>query len=161
MAGVSHRVDYEPAESTTDMFGGNSNWRGPIWFPVNYLMIESLQQFHSFYGETFKVEFPTGSGNLFSLGDVAAELSRRLVRIFLQDEQGHRAVFGVVEKFQRDPHWCDYLWFYEYFNGDNGAGLGASHQTGWTGLVAYLLQESGEQRGQHLTRQAAGASKTT
>jgi hypothetical protein len=143
MNGVSHRIDYEPAESTTDMFGGNSNWRGPIWFPVNYLMIESLQRFHSFYGETFKVEFPTGSGNLLSLGEVAAELSRRLVHIFLEDKQGRRAVFGGVEKFQRDPDWCNFLWFYEYFNGDNGAGLGASHQTGWTGLVAYLLQESG------------------
>jgi hypothetical protein len=152
MAGISHRIDYEPAESTTDMFGGNSNWRGPIWFPVNYLMIESLQRFHSFYGETFKVEFPTGSGNLLSLGEVAAELSRRLVHIFLENKHGRRAVFGGVEKFQQDPHWCDFFWFYEYFNGDNGAGLGASHQTGWTGLVAYLLQESGERRGQQLTR---------
>ena len=107
------------------------------------------------------MEFPTGSGNLLSMREVAAELSRRLVHIFLLDEQGRRAVFGDVEKFQNDPHWCDFLWFYEYFNGDNGTGLGASHQTGWTGLVAYLLQESGEQRGQHLTRQTAGVSETT
>jgi hypothetical protein len=149
--GDTHTVDYEPAESTTGLFGGNSNWRGPIWFPLNYLIIESLQTFYHFYGDSFKVEFPTGSGNLMNLQDIAAELSRRLTHIFLRDEQGRRAVFGSVQKFQNDPHWRDLLFFYEYFHGDNGAGLGASHQTGWTGLVANLLQDRGEYQGHKLT----------
>jgi len=142
--GAEYRVQYEPAESSTGLFGGNSNWRGPIWFPVNYLLIESLQKFDYYLGETYKVEFPTGSGHKLTLGEVAAEMSRRLSRIFLQGETGRRPVYGGTEKFQHDPHWKDLVLFYEYFHGDNGAGLGAGHQTGWTGLVAKLLQQSGE-----------------
>jgi hypothetical protein len=142
--GSEHRVDYEPAESSTALFGGNSNWRGPIWFPVNYLLIESLQKFHHFYSDNLKVECPTGSGRLSTLWDVAADLSRRLTRIFLCGPDGRRPVHGGTEAFQSDPHWRDLILFYEYFHGDNGAGIGASHQTGWTGLVAKLLQQSGE-----------------
>ena len=142
--GHEHRVDYEPAESSTGLFGGNSNWRGPIWFPLNFLMIESLQKFDHFYGKDFEVEYPTGSGKRLSLWDVTAELSRRLTRIFLRGPDGRRPVHGGSEKFQTDPHWRDLILFYEYFHGDNGAGIGASHQTGWTGLVAKLLQQSGE-----------------
>jgi Glycosyl hydrolase family 63 C-terminal domain len=138
------RVDYEPAESTTGLFGGNSNWRGPIWFPVNYLLIESLQKFHHYYGEDFKVEFPAGSGSTCDLWQVAGEISRRLIRIFLRDKDGRRPVAGGVELFQSDPQWKDLILFYEYFHGDNGAGIGASHQTGWTGLVAKLIEQSGE-----------------
>ena len=142
--GMEHRVDYEPAESSSGLFGGNSNWRGPVWFPVNYLLIESLQKFHYFYRDTLKVEFPTGSRTTLDLWQVAAELSRRLTRIFLRDADGRRPVYGGTEKFQRDPHWRDLVLFYEYFHGDNGAGTGAAHQTGWTGIVAKLLQQSGE-----------------
>ena len=142
--GVDHRVDYEPGESTSGLFGGNSNWRGPIWFPVNYLLIESLQKFHHYYGDDLKVECPTGSGNMMNLWEVSQELSRRLSRIFLRDESGTRAVFGSSGKQQTDQHFRDHLLFYEYFHGDNGSGIGASHQTGWTGLVAKLLQQSGE-----------------
>ena len=142
--GNEHRVDYEPAESKTGMFGGNSNWRGPIWFPVNFLLIESLQKFHHFFGDHLTVECPTGSGSQQTLWQVAAEISRRLNRIFLRDTSGHRPVYGGVAMFQNDPHWRDYLLFHEYFHGDNGAGLGASHQTGWTGLVTKLLEQSGE-----------------
>ena len=141
--GREYRVDYEPAESSTELFGGNSNWRGPIWFPINYLLIEALQKFDHFYGPSLQVEFPTGSGSRAPLWDVAAELSRRLTRIFLRDPDGRRPVHGGIAKFQTDPHWRDLIWFYEYFHGDNGAGIGASHQTGWTGLVAKLLQQSG------------------
>jgi Mannosylglycerate hydrolase MGH1-like glycoside hydrolase domain len=142
--GMDYRVDYEPAESSTGLFGGNSNWRGPIWFPVNYLIIESLQKFHYFLGDSYKVEYPTGSGRMATLAEVAAELSRRLTHIFLKDPQGRRPVFGGTRTFQQDPHWQDLVPFYEYFHGDNGAGVGASHQTGWTGLVAKLIQQSGE-----------------
>jgi hypothetical protein len=142
--GTDHRVDYEPAESTSSLFGGNSNWRGPVWFPMNYLLIESLQKFHYFYGDTLKVPFPTGSTTTLNLWQVATELSRRLTRIFLRGADGRRPVYGGAEKFQRDPLWRDLLLFYEYFHGDNGAGIGAGHQTGWTGLVAKLLQQSGE-----------------
>jgi len=138
------RVDYEPAESTTGIFGGNSNWRGPIWFPVNYLLIEALQKFHHYYGDDFKVEFPTRSGNASDLWQVAAEISRRLIRIFLRGKDGRRPVAGGTDFFQNDPHWKDLILFYEYFHGDNGAGIGASHQTGWTGLVAKLIEQSGE-----------------
>ncbi|HYK85200.1 MAG TPA: hypothetical protein VEV19_07535 [Ktedonobacteraceae bacterium] len=148
--GEIHTIDYEPAESTSGLFGGNSNWRGPVWFPVNYLIIESLQTFHHFYGDSFKVEFPTGSGTMLNLEEVATELSRRLTNIFLRDESGRRAVHGGVEKFQHDPHWRDLILFYEYFHGDNGAGIGASHQTGWTGLVANLLLHSSGSHGQAL-----------
>ena len=139
-----HRVDYEPGESSTGLFGGNSNWRGPIWFPVNFLLIESLQKFDHFYGTRFQTEYPTGSGKLLSLWDVAAEISRRLTRIFLRDTEGKRPVHGAYAKFQQDPHWRDLILFYEYFHGDSGSGVGASHQTGWTGLVAKLMQQSGE-----------------
>ena len=142
--GVDHRVDYEPAESSNGLFGGNSNWRGPIWFPLNYLLVESLQKFHHYLGEDFKVECPTGSGQMLTLWEVAAEISKRLSRIFLKDEDERRPVFGATEKFQTDPNWRDLVPFHEYFHGDNGSGIGASHQTGWTGLVAKLLQQSGE-----------------
>jgi hypothetical protein len=142
--GHDYRVDYEPAESRTGLFGGNSNWRGPVWFPVNYLLIESLQRFAYYFGDDLQVEFPTGSGRRMNLGDVAAELSRRLSRIFLRDPNGRRPVFGGSEKYQQDPHFRDNPLFYEYFNGDNGAGIGASHQTGWTAVVAKLLQQSGQ-----------------
>jgi hypothetical protein len=141
--GTEHCISYEPAESSTGIFGGNSNWRGPIWFPLNYLLIESLQKFHHYLGEEFKVEFPTGSGINMTLCDIAAELSRRLTRIFLRDESGNRPVSHGIEKFKTDPHWRDLLLFHEYFHADTGAGLGASHQTGWTGLVTKLLQQSG------------------
>jgi hypothetical protein len=132
-------VGYRPAESDTQVFGGNSNWRGPIWFPVNYLIIESLQKFHHYYGDEFRVECPTGSGNLVSIDEVAAELSHRLSRLFRRDESGKRAVFGDSELLQNDENFKDYVLFYEYFHGDNGRGVGASHQTGWTGLIAKLL----------------------
>ncbi len=138
------RVDYEPAESTTGVFGGNSNWRGPVWFPTNYLLIESLQKFHHYYGEDFKVECPTHSGSEVDLWKVASEISRRLTRIFLRGKDGRRPFAGSVDLFNKDPHWRDLILFYEYFHGDIGAGLGASHQTGWTGLVAKLLEQSGE-----------------
>ena len=144
LGAAEHRVDYEPAESSSGLFGGNSNWRGPIWFPVNYLLIESLQKFHHFYGDSLTVPFPTGADRRLNLWDVAAEVSRRLTRIFLRGSDGRRPVYGGAEKLQRDPHWRDLVLFYEYFHGDNGAGIGAGHQTGWTGLVAKLLQQSGE-----------------
>jgi hypothetical protein len=142
--GMDYRVDYEPAESASSLFGGNSNWRGPIWFPMNYLLIESLQRFHHFYGDTLTVSFPAGADQERNLWEVARELSRRLTRIFLRGADGRRPVYGGAEKFQCDPHWRDLILFYEYFHGDNGAGIGAAHQTGWTGLVAKLLQQSGE-----------------
>ena len=142
--GMEHRVDYEPAESSSGLFGGNSNWRGPIWFPVNYLLIESLQRFYHYYGDDLKVECPTGSGTMMNLWEVSQEISRRLSHIFLKDDNGNRPVFGTSEKLQTDPHFRDYVLFHEYFHGDDGTGLGASHQTGWTGLVAKLLQQSGE-----------------
>ncbi len=142
--GNEHRVDYEPAESSTGLFGGNSNWRGPVWFPINFLLIEALQKFHHFYGESVTVELPTGSGQQASLWQAAAEISRRLTRIFLRSSDGQRPVYGGLEKFQKDPHWRDLVYFHEYFHGDNGAGIGASHQTGWTGLVAKLIEQSGE-----------------
>jgi len=142
--GAEHRVDYEPAESSTGLFGGNSNWRGPVWFPLNFLIIESLQKFHYYLGDEWKVEFPTGSGQMKNLWDVSAELSRRLTRIFLKGPDGRLPVYGGQEKLQKDPHFADYVLFHEYFHGDNGAGIGASHQTGWTGLVAKLIQQSGQ-----------------
>ncbi|MGH9492073.1 MAG: MGH1-like glycoside hydrolase domain-containing protein [Terriglobales bacterium] len=142
--GMEHRVDYEPGESHSGLFGGNSNWRGPVWFPVNYLLIESLQKFHHYLGDDYKVECPTGSGKMMTLWEVAGELSRRLTRIFLRGADGHRPVHGANGLFQNDPHWRDLVLFYEYFHGDNGSGVGASHQTGWTGLVAKLIQQSGE-----------------
>jgi hypothetical protein len=141
VAGVNHQVDYEPAESTTGLFGGNSNWRGPVWFPVNYLLVHALRRFHSYYHESLRVECPTGSGKLMNLDEVADELSRRLISTFQRDAQGRRPVFGVNEKFQSDPHWRDYVPFHEYFHGDTGAGVGASHQTGWTALVTRMIDE--------------------
>ena len=131
--GQEYRVDYLPAESNTGMFGGNSNWRGPVWMPVNALIIRALLQYYLYYGDNFKVECPTGSGKMMNLFEVSKEISDRLTRIFLRDERGRRPVYGGTEKFQTDPHWRDHMLFYEYFHGDNGAGLGASHQTGWTG----------------------------
>ena len=142
--GVEYRVDYEPAESTTGLFGGNSNWRGPVWFPLNYLLIEALQKYDYYLGPSFTVPFPTGSGQSLTLAQVAAELSRRLTRTFLRGDDGRRPIYGGTEVFQTDPHWNDLILYFEYFHGDNGAGLGASHQTGWTGLVAKLIEQSGE-----------------
>jgi hypothetical protein len=142
--GREYRVDYEPAESSTNLFGGNSNWRGPIWFPINYLIVESLQKFHHYHGDAFTVECPTGSGRFMTLAEVAAEISRRLSRIFLRGADGQRPVFAATPIFHDDPHWRDLVLFHEYFHGDTGAGIGASHQTGWTALVAKLLQQSGE-----------------
>jgi hypothetical protein len=138
--GQEYRVDYVPAESNTGMFGGNSNWRGPVWMPVNVLLIRSLLNFYAYYGDNFKTECPTGSGKLMNLFEVAKAIADRLTRIFLRDKKGRRPVFAGTEKFQTDPHWRDYILFYEYFHGDNGAGLGASHQTGWTGDVATLIK---------------------
>ncbi len=140
LAGRDYNVSYLPAESDSGMFGGNSNWRGPIWFPVNAMLLRALVQFYLYYGDSFKVECPTGSGRQMNLFEVAQEIASRLSRIFLRDRNGRRPVFGAVEKFQKDPNFRDYLWFYEYFHGDNGAGIGASHQTGWTGLIAKQLE---------------------
>ena len=139
-AGNQISVHYIAGECATDVFGGNSNWRGPIWFPVNFLLIESLQKFHSYYGDDFKVECPVGSGTLLHLGQVAAELARRLCRLFLRDQAGRRPVFGDSPIEQRDPNFRDNLLFYEFFDGDTGKGLGAAHQTGWTALVASLMR---------------------
>ena len=141
--GQAHPIGYQPAESKSGLFGGNSNWRGPVWFPINYLLIESLQKFDHYYGDSLKVDFPSGSGNLLTLAQVARELSRRLIRLFLRDPAGRRPVYGREDPFQDDTHWQGLLLFHEYFHGENGAGLGASHQTGWTGLVAKLIQQSG------------------
>ncbi|HXJ88421.1 MAG TPA: glucosidase [Candidatus Binatia bacterium] len=140
LASQEYRVNYLPAESDTGMFGGNSNWRGPIWMPVNALLIRSLLSFYLYYGETFRIDCPTGSGHQMNLFEVAQEIANRLARIFLRDDSGRRPVYGGTEKFQTDPQWKDYILFYEYFHGDNGAGLGASHQTGWTGVIARLMQ---------------------
>jgi hypothetical protein len=138
--GQEYRVDYLPAESDTGMFGGNSNWRGPVWMPVNLMLVRALQQFYMYYGDSFKIECPTGSGNMMNLFEVSKEISNRLTSTFTRDENGRRPVYGGTEKFQADPHWRDYILFYEYYHGDNGAGLGASHQTGWSGVVAKLIQ---------------------
>jgi hypothetical protein len=142
--GQEFRVSYLPAESDSGMFGGNSNWRGPIWMPVNALIIRALLHYFVYYGDNFKIECPTGSGKLMNLFEVAREIANRLTRIFLRDETGRRPVFGGAEKFQNDRHWRDNLLFYEYFHGDNGAGIGASHQTGWTGLVALMVEIIGK-----------------
>jgi len=137
-------LDYEPAESTTVLFGGNSNWRGPVWFPLNVLLIEALQKHHFYLGDDFKVELPAGSGKTMTLWEVTTDLSYRLIRLFLKDDAGRRPVHGDRRKFQTDPHWRDLILFHEYFDGNTGAGLGASHQTGWTGVVAKLIQQYGE-----------------
>jgi hypothetical protein len=144
--GNEYRVDYEPAESTTGLFGGNSNWRGPVWFPMNYLIIESLQKYYYYLGDDFKVECPTGSGQMMTLWQVANELSQRLIRTFLNDAAGRRPIYGGTETFQTNPYWHDLILFNEYFHGDEGAGIGASHQTGWTGLVAKLIQQCAEHK---------------
>jgi hypothetical protein len=157
---MDHTVQYQPAESDSGLFGGNSNWRGPIWFPVNYLVIESLQKFHHYYGDDFHIECPTGSGRSLTIHQVADELARRLTGIFLRDKNGRRAVFGRSEKLQTDPHFRDYLLFYEYFDGDTGRGVGASHQTGWTGLAAKLFQPRREERPEECPWLVAAAPTT-
>jgi hypothetical protein len=138
--GQEYRVDYLPAESNTGMFGGNSNWRGPIWMPINIIIIRALLNFYLYYGDNFKIECPTGSGQMMNLFEVARDLSDRLTAIFTRNEEGRRPVYGGMDTFQNDPNWRDLILFHEYFHGDNGAGLGASHQTGWTGLVAKLIE---------------------
>jgi len=154
VAGQEYRVKYLPAESDNGMFGGNSNWRGPVWMPMNVLLIRALMQFYLYYGDNFKIECPTGSGNVMNLFAVAREISERLTGIFLRYTSGRRPVFGSTEKFQTDPQWKDYILFYEYFHGDNGAGLGAGHQTGWTGLVAILIEMFGRVDPQQLLHEA-------
>ena len=145
IGGADFTISYEPGESESVMFGGNSNWRGPIWFPINYLIIEALREYHSYYGDEFTVEHPTGSGVKMTLREVADDLAGRLISLFLPDEQGRRPFHGNRERLQDDPHWRDLLLFHEYFNAETGEGLGASHQTGWTGLVATLIDELGNQ----------------
>jgi len=142
--GASYRVDYEPGESTSVLFGGNSNWRGPVWFPVNYLVIEALRRYDRYFGDDFKIELPSGSGHLANLDEVADELTRRLIALFVRGPDGRRPACGNHAKLQADPAWSDLIPFHEYFHGDTGAGLGASHQTGWTGLVADLIVRRGE-----------------
>jgi mannosylglycerate hydrolase MGH1-like protein len=159
--GMRYTVTYQPAESNSGLFGGNSNWRGPIWMPVNYLIIESLQQFHHYYGDDFKVECPTGSGQYLTLREIADELSRRLMAIFLRDGGGKRAVFGDRDLFQYDPYWRDGILFHEYFHGDTGAGVGASHQTGWSGLIAKLIQQQGEHAERERVPAAALAARAS
>jgi hypothetical protein len=139
--GQEHRVAYVPGDSDSWMFGGNSNWRGPVWFPLNYLLIEALERYHEFYGDSFKVECPTGSGTLMNLAEVAQEIMRRQVSLFLPNEQGDRPCHGGDKRYRDDPHWKDLILFYEYFHGETGRGLGASHQTGWTALAAKLVQK--------------------
>jgi hypothetical protein len=144
--GSEYRVDYVPGESNSGLFGGNSNWRGPIWFPINYLLIEALERYHHFYGDALKVECPTGSGHMMNLQQVADELRARLARIFLPDENGRRPCHGAEGRYATDPHWKDLVLFYEYFHGDNGRGVGASHQTGWTALVTRCLEDAPQAR---------------
>jgi hypothetical protein len=144
--GMTHTVDYEPAESTTVLFGGNSNWRGPIWMPVNYHLIRALRRFFHYYGDDFKVECPTGSGKKMNLMEASDEIARRVVNIFKRDASGERPVYGTLRKFQDDPHWRDYIRFHEYFHGDTGFGIGAAQQSGWTALVAKLIAELSERK---------------
>jgi hypothetical protein len=139
VAGQEYRVDYLPGDSDSGMFGGNSNWRGPVWMPVNGLLIRALLQYYSYYGDDFQIECPTGSGRMMTLYQVAEEITRRLSAIFLRDARGRRPVYGEQGKFQNDPHWRDLILFYEYFHGDDGTGIGASHQTGWTGIIARAM----------------------
>ena len=146
LGGMMYTVRYDPGESTTGLFGGNSNWRGPVWFPVNFIVIEGVRRFARFFGDDFLVEYPTGSGTQVTLGDLADELGQRMIDLFVPDEQGRRPVFGSDEKFQTDPVWNRLIPFHEYFHGDTGHGLGASHQTGWTGLVADLIIRRGQPR---------------
>jgi hypothetical protein len=155
--GLEFRVAYEPAESRSAMFGGNSNWRGPIWFPANLLIVRALVLLYEYYGNDFKIECPTGSGKLMNLLEVAREIADRLASIFVRDADGKRAVFGNNRVFQNETNWRDCLLFYEYFHGDTGAGLGASHQTGWTGTVARLIQFFADSRGERLVSSAKSA----
>jgi hypothetical protein len=141
VAGREFRCDYEPAEATTALYGGNSNWRGPVWMPLNFLLIEALQKFHHYLGDEYTVEFPTGSGRMLNLWQISRELSQRLVGLFRRDANGRRPFNGENALFQTDPNWRDHILFHEYFNGDTGEGLGASHQTGWTGLIAKLIDQ--------------------
>jgi len=145
IAGQEYGLDYEPGESQTDLFGGNSNWRGPVWIPVNFLIIQALREYHLYYGNQFQVECPTGSGHMMTLEEVAKEISRRVARIFLRGADGKRPVFGDCDLFNNDPHWRDLVPFYEYFHGDTGRGCGASHQTGWTGLIAQIMVMLGKE----------------
>ena len=154
--GTAFTLDYEPAESTSGMFGGNSNWRGPVWFPLNFLLIEALQKHHYFLGDEFRVPDPAGTGESSTLWQVTSDLSQRLIALFLRDACGRRPAHGRYEKFQTDPHWKDLILFYEYFHGETGAGLGASHQTGWTGLVAKLIQQHAEYTLQQRSHEASG-----
>jgi hypothetical protein len=139
--GMIHRVDYDPGESSTGLFGGNSNWRGPVWFPLNYLLLEALERFHHFYGPDLQVECPVGSGRMLNLQEVARELGARLSAIFLADRVGRRPCHGTDSRFANDPHWKDLVLFHEYFHGDTGRGVGASHQTGWTALVVRCIED--------------------
>jgi len=157
--GSEFSVKYVPGESETGLFGGNSNWRGPIWFPVNYLIIESLERFHHYYGDDFKVEHPTGSGQMLTLKEIARNLSERMITIFTKDKNGLRPVFGQYEKMQKDPYFRDHIFFYEYFHGDNGRGCGASHQTGWTGLVAELIHKTAKEQFSAIEKEPMEVSK--
>src|SRR5262249_34103747 len=154
-------VGYVPGESTSNLFGGNSNWRGPIWMPVNFLLIESLRRFHRYYGDDFSVECPAGSGQFLNLDQVANELSRRLSRLFLKNEDGRRPVFGDSLRHQRDPAFRDHVLFHEYFHGDTGRGIGASHQTGWTGLVALLLRDASQDQASNSLQLSLPAPQAT
>jgi len=158
--GQEYRVDYWPAESESGMFGGNSNWRGPIWFPINALIVRALHNLHLYYGDNFKIECPTGSGNLMNLAEVSEDIAHRLNNIFLRDKNNKRPLYGNIEKFQNDPHWKDYLMFYEYFHGDSGAGVGANHQTGWSGFVAALIQIFSAAGGRRFIRRREEEMKT-
>jgi hypothetical protein len=150
LGGQSWKVGYLPGDSDSGMFGGNSNWRGPVWMPVNFLLVVGMARLGAYYGDTFKVEFPTGSGKEMNLFEVSQALAERLIGTFVKDKSGRRPVFGGAEKFQTDPHWRDNLLFYEYFHGDTGAGIGASHQTGWTGCIARLIEMNGALRAEML-----------
>jgi hypothetical protein len=146
LGGMRFAVDYEPGESTTGLFGGNSNWRGPVWFPINFLVIEALERYHHFYGDELRVECPVGSGRMLTLQEVAAELSARLATIFLADPSGRRPCHGEDERYAADPHWRELVLFHEYFHGDTGRGLGASHQTGWTALAVRCIEDMARRR---------------
>jgi hypothetical protein len=159
--GSEFRVDYWPAESHSSLFGGNSNWRGPIWFPINALIIRALHHLHLYYGNKFMIECPTGSGNLMNLDEVSREIANRLTNIFLRDENGNRPMYGGLKKFQEDPNWRDCLMFFEYFHGDNGFGLGASHQTGWSGFVALFIQLFESEGGRRLLHKREQRMKTS
>ncbi len=149
--GETYRVDYVPAEGNTGLFGGNSNWRGPVWFPINYLVLEALERYHHFYGADLKVECPVGSGRMLDLQGVAHELAARLGALFLPDSEGRRPCHGTDPRFASDPHWKDLVLFHEYFHGDNGRGVGASHQTGWTALVVRCIEDMARRRGERDT----------